>query len=511
MKKVLFVPTLALVAAASFSCSKENITCNGEDNIPDNKEVIVFSEPQTEIGAISAGTKTTLDGVNINWENAEYISLFNEGGDRAWTYELTAGAGTQSATFTAQGEPQTGFTYAIYPQTSNAPVGATISTNLESEQTYSENGFPTLYPMGAKTDDGKSYVFENLATILRLPLKGVGTIASITIESVGEEPLAGAAIVDFSGENPVMSAADGASTSVTLNCSGSYPSLNESEPVYFNFVLFPGSYSRGFRFEIKESNGNSTTVTTADAAIELIAGTFKNFDAPLTIDTPQGWNIYGTITGGDGTWIELQGGHGTYFCSNVIASENNNEFNIRYAEDDNQIFGIGYGEQTTDVPELVPYSAYQGQDGTLRIAPSETGYDIYFIEDTKKVIITETGTAAFSVIGNINGTLFNTDFPMYLENGWLVAKGIEFTGDAFKIRTTGSWEYYEIGAVNCTVGNVAYAWNYTGSANMTVTGAESGKKYDIYLDMKKHDPGNTADNMTVWVMPEGQIPGQAAE
>lgn len=510
MKKFLFVPVLAL-AAVSLSCSKDNIAGEGGENASGKKEVIVFSEPQIEIGAVSAGTKTTLENSSIKWEEVEYISLFNADGSNTWTYELTAGAGTTSATFTAQGEPQTGFTYAIYPQNSNVPSGAAIAANLATGQTYSEDGFPTLYPMGAKTEDGKTFVFENLATVLRLPLKGTGTIASITIESVGGEPLAGAATVDFSGDTPVMTAAaEGASASVTLNCAESWPSLNESEPVYFNFVLFPGTYSQGFRFIINESNGNSTTVSTGGTAVDLVAGTFKNFDSPLTIDTPQGWNIFGTIA--DNSYIELEGGHGTYFCSNVIASEGHNEFNIRYAEDESQILGIGYGEQTTNVPELTAYGLYQGQDGKLTLTPSETGYDIYFIEDNKDVIITKTGTPAFCVIGNINGTAYDTDIPMIVKNGYLVAENIEFTGNIFKIRIKGKWYYqgggYDIGSSSVTVGESCQAWSYDGTSDITVTGAISGQKYDIYLDMKRHDPNNTADNMTVWVMPAGEVPAE---
>lgn len=510
MKKFLFVPVLALAAAATFSCSK-NITGNDGENISGDKEVIVFPEPQIEIGAVSAGTKTTLEGSSINWEDAEYISLFNADGSNTWTYELTAGAGTTSATFTAQGEPQTGFTYAIYPQNSNVPSGAAIAANLATEQTYSEDGFPTLYPMGAKTEDGKTFEFVNLATVLRLPLTGTGTIASVTIESVGGEPLAGAATVDFSGGTPVMTAAaEGASASVTLKCSQSYPSIG-SDPVYFNFVLFPGTYSQGFRFTINESNGNSTTVTTGTSPIELVAGSFKNFDSPLTIDTPQGWNIFGTIA--DNSYIELTGGHGTYFCSNVIASEGHNEFNIRYAEDESQIFGIGYGDvRPTNVPELTAYGLYQGQDGKLTLTPSETGYDIYFIEDNKDVIVTKTGTPAFCVIGNINGTAYDADIPMVVKNGYLVAENIEFTGNIFKIRIKGKWYYqgggYDIGSSSVTVGESCQAWSYDGTSDITVTGTVSGQKYDIYLDMKRHDPNNTADNMTVWVMPAGEVPGE---
>lgn len=504
MKKFLFVPVLAL-AAVSFSCSKDNIAGEGGENASGKKEVIVFSEPQIEIGAVSAGTKTTLENSSIKWEEVEYISLFNADGSNTWTYELTAGAGTTSATFTAQGEPQTGFTYAIYPQNSNVPSGAAIAANLATGQTYSEDGFPTLYPMGAKTEDGKTFVFENLATVLRLPLKGTGTIASITIESVGGEPLAGAATVDFSGDTPVMTAAaEGASASVTLNCAESWPSLNESEPVYFNFVLFPGTYSQGFRFTINESNGNSTTVSTGGTAVDLVAGTFKNFDSPLTIDTPQGWNLTGAFADNWNSWIELEGGHGTYFCSATVP-EGQTTFKLRYGTSE-------WWGQSETVETLDPVELYKGGAGDLTIAAGT--YDFYYIEDSHDLIATETGTAAFSVIGNINGTAFNTDFPMFVKNGYLVAENIEFTGNTFKIRTTGKWcddqnpTVYEIGASEVSVGGSCKAWSYRGTSDITVNGAESGQKYDIYLDMKRHDPNNSTDNMTVWVMPAGEVPAE---
>ena len=55
MKKFLFVPVLAL-AAVSLSCSKDDIAGEGGKNASGSNEVIVFSEPQIEIGAVSAGT-----------------------------------------------------------------------------------------------------------------------------------------------------------------------------------------------------------------------------------------------------------------------------------------------------------------------------------------------------------------------------------------------------------------------------------------------------------------------
>ena len=510
MKKILFLTSMALVAAVSFSCNKENIEGNGNAA---GEEVVLYA-PQTVITASSTETKTTLSGLEILWEKGDVISLFNENGT-PMNYNLIEGAGTTSGKFKTDLEPETGYSYAVYPAVSGQANGKSVSMTVAANQTYVAEGFSTDFPMGAVTSDGLNFTFSNLATVLSLPLQGDAVVRSISIEAVGGEGLAGAATVDFSGATPVLSA--GNSATVTLDCGESGVQISEDAATVFNFVVIPGEYTQGFKVTVNETNGNSTVKTTGVNAMTLQAGSIFKIKSALPVVTPQGWNIYGTITGGEGTWIELQGGHGAYYCSNVFAAEGHNEFNIRYADDENQIFGIGYGDQqSTNVPELIPYVTYIGQDGVLNLAPSEIGYDIYFIEDTKKVIITETGTAALSVIGNINNTQYNTDFPMVVENGWLVAKGIEFTGDIFKIRTTGKWNEngsFNIGAPNegdeIAVGGSFKAWSHTDTKNITVTGTEAGKKYDIYVDMKKHAPNDNADNMTVWVMPSGLLPGQS--
>ena len=515
MKKNLFLSSLALAAAFTVSCNKENVEGDG---IATDGEAALFPAPSV-INASSEATKTTLDNTSILWAAGDAVTLFSEDGAPV-KYVLDGNGGETTGTFSVDGEvPAQVKGYAVYPATENSLTAEnTVAVNIAENQTYVADGFPTDYPMAAVTENGTDFTFENLATVLRISLTGVADIKSISVEAEG---IAGNTNVDFSN----LSLSKGSASSVTLtfpkeneNSDIGFISLHEGENE-FNFIVIPGTYSE-LKFTIIETN-NTTTVKTAslaDGDIVLNAGAIADFDVAIEIDTPKGWNIFGTITGVDNTYIDLQGGHGTYFCSNVIASENQNKFNIRYAGDANQIFGIGYGQdQDTNVPEMIPYNTYQGQDGTLNLTPSEKGYDIYFIEDTKKLIVTETGTAAFSVIGNINGTSFGTDFPMIVENGWLVAKGIEFTGNTFKIRTTGSWStneqnyYYNIGAGECVVGNPCNVWSYVGTTDMTVTGTETGKKYDIYLDMKRHDPNNSADNMTVWVMPEGQVPGQSAE
>ena len=202
---------MALVAAVSFSCNKENIEGN---DIVNGEETVLYA-PQTVITASSTETKTTLSGLEILWEEGDVISLFNEN-DTPMDYNLIEGAGTTSGKFEAVSEPETGYSYAVYPAVSGQASEKSVSMTVAANQTYVAEGFSTDFPMGAVTSDGENFTFTNLATVLSLPLQGDAVVRSISIEAVRGEGLAGAATVDFSGATPVLSA--GNSATVTLNC-----------------------------------------------------------------------------------------------------------------------------------------------------------------------------------------------------------------------------------------------------------------------------------------------------
>lgn len=498
MKKTLFVSLIAMAAAVSFSCNKEEAD-GGEKNPAGQGETGLFAS-QSEISASSAATKTVLDGVSIKWEEDDAITLFGEDGSPV-KYTISEGAGTTSGLFGTDAvlpEKMTG--YAVYPSVeASLADGNSVPVYVATDQSYTGNGFPAEYPMAAVSEDGKNFLFENLATVASFTLSGDIRVKSVTLTAEGAA-IAGNATVDFSGEVPVLKPGQDASNTVSVALGDEGMALS-SEGSVFRFIVIPGTYS--LSLTVTETNNNVTTKKLGSEALTLNAGSVAEFKVPLEIVTPQGWNITGSF--GDmnwgASWIDLEGGHGTYFCSANVP-EGQTEFKLRYAA--NEWWG-----QTGTVGILSPFELYKGGSGNLSIAPGN--YDFYFLEDTHDLIVTETGTAAFSVIGNINGKAFDTDFPMFVKNGYLVAENIEFTGDIFKIRITGKWFNdggYEIGAATATVGESCKAWSYSRVGNITVNGAEAGQKYDIYLDMKRHDPNNTADNMTVWVMPQGEVPGE---
>ena len=82
MKKFLFVPVLAMAAALSFSCSKDNI--EGDDTASGSNTE--YFAPQSVINASSNATKTTLYGNSILWAEGDAITLFGQDG-KPYSYD----------------------------------------------------------------------------------------------------------------------------------------------------------------------------------------------------------------------------------------------------------------------------------------------------------------------------------------------------------------------------------------------------------------------------------------
>ena len=494
---------MALVAAVSFSCNKENIEGNGNAA---GEEVVLYA-PQTVITASSTETKTTLSGLEILWEEGDVISLFNENGT-PMNYNLIEGAGTTSGKFEAVSELETGYSYAVYPSVSGKANGKSVEITVAANQTYVADGFSTDFPMGAVTSDGLNFTFSNLATVLSLPLQGDAVVRSVSIEAVGGEGLAGAATVDFSGATPVLAAAGDASSVVTLDCGEEGVQLSADAATVFNFILIPGEYS-GLKVSVTDVNGSVTERTTG--ALALVAGSIKNFNGSLTVSSaPQGWNLVGSFVGDNtpedwSSWIELDGGNGLYYCNNVTvpADEDRNQFKVRYGA--NEWYGYSNKGTVTSVTLQKVFTIYRtggvpgsgdewpGKDeGNLRVEPAGT-YDFYFVENNHEVIVMPAGVAPFVLTGTINEW---DETPFEIENGLMIARNISFSGnDKFKIKLAKisdgdegkNWDGgYNIGSNNgqpIVSDEYYYPNNSTGSSDIStsVTGT-----YDITFDIKNN-------------------------
>lgn len=501
MKKFLFVPVLAMAAALSFSCSKDNI--EGDDTASGSNTG--YFAPKSVINASSNATKTTLDGNSILWAKGDAITLFGQDG-KPYSYTLTDGAETTSGTFGISELPDQQVTaYAVYPAVEATLSGTSVSVNIAAAQTYVAEGFSTAYPMAAVTDDGENFTFSNLATVLSLSLKGDMSVNTITVESLDGAGIAGAATVDFAGEIPVLAAAERASSSVTLDCGG--VQLTTDTETVFNFIIIPGTYEEGFKITVLNAEGNGPVKFTP-TDITLSPGTIKPFGSAMdAYSVPQGFIFYSSELGWGSSWIDMTESHGLYSCKNVmlpVFDTNNNEgFRIRYSTDDGQNFGG---------PVYVNYGAKMNIRGANMSVPEAGRYDIYVDQlshGEKYIYVMEPGkTPGFGIcgeVGNNNWDVANA-IPMEMEDGYFVARNVNAVeGNRFKIVLDTCWDKYNIGGegntpvtvvVNSTEGTSVVSDGGSGD-DITISGLGDSPACDIWFDLGAKK---------VWVMTDGQTP-----
>ncbi len=301
MGKIFHLAACAVLAASLVGCAEDNITPEGpsegnQENVSGNPgEGLV---PHKIVKASSAPTRTSLSGLQILWDKGDMISLFNAGGQTC-AYTLVGDGGDTSGDFETQTEPETGYAYAIYPAYEGVASGTSIPVQVPVTQTYVPDGFPADYPMAAVSQDGGNFTFSNLATILELNLVGDASVKSISMEALGGEKLAGAAVVDYSGSVPVLEMTENAGSAVELVCSEAV--RLSADPSGFRFIVAPGVYSGGFGITVTDTEGRQTRITTAAAETTLQAGTIKDFGGYMGVYSGDFEYIYML---GDGTYYE---------------------------------------------------------------------------------------------------------------------------------------------------------------------------------------------------------------
>ena len=485
MKKFLFMPALAVIAAVSFSCSKENIegneTAAGNDAVAGNDTESAYFAPRSEISASSNTTKTTLNGKEILWANGDAITLFGAENGQAYRYNIVSGQGTTSASFGISELPDQQMTaYAVYPAAESALSGTSVSVNIPASQTYAADGFSASYPMAAVTSDGEHFTFSNLATVLSLPLKGDAAVKSITIEAKGGEGLAGAAAIDFADGTPVLkAAAEGFASSVTLNCDPAVEITADTETA-FNFILIPGTYSKGFKVTVTKSDDTTFETSTPEEEFILKPGSIKVFSPVTLSESPLGWNLVGSFTNGWAGWINMEESHGIAYCMDVDIPEEN-IFKIRK---DGTWYGgtvyVNYGEKITT--------------GGGDMSVPQGRYDIYVDTNNYYIFVMESGkTPGFGVVGEISGNNWTVAdaIPMEMKDGYFVLRNVSVTeGAKFKIVLDTTWDKYSIGVSGdadapVNVGDKAGVSiiKDQSSKNIYISGLGESQTCNIWLDL----------------------------
>ena len=274
MKKIFLA--LAAVAALA-SCVKENTL------VPEQT-----ADNLVTITAVSADTKTTLDGENVLWEENDEIAVVVEGESDKYLEKFTTSSTEKASTadFTAvlsnelvADETVTGVGYAVYPAASAtyAAGNVSIAHELPEEQTGTITKGMNLSYAKVDADDLKTgkanAVFSNALTLLKVNVPA--GVKSVVLESdIMSDALVGT--VNFTVNktaDDISFVKDGTvSPKRTLTLSNGGAELEEG--VHY-LLVFPGT-----------ANELTLTMTGTDDAVyestlndvEFVAGTYRTIN-----------------------------------------------------------------------------------------------------------------------------------------------------------------------------------------------------------------------------------------
>ena len=137
--------------------------------------------------------------------------------------------------------------YLVYPYREGNTVDADgkVKMTIPVKQTYREDSFAQMVaPAVSYTDNftkGKNYTFKAVSSFIRVPLYGVGTIKSLTMQiknSATAEKITGSALVDVAAEVPALGApTEDAGDIITLDMGKGGVKLSYTEPTWVVFVI----------------------------------------------------------------------------------------------------------------------------------------------------------------------------------------------------------------------------------------------------------------------------------
>lgn len=271
--------------------------CSVSDPIVPNRAAKVYKAGVESI--ISEGNETRVffdDNLKSHWTAGDHISLFKTTQNEEYKFEGNTGdtsgefSAVNSGTASGSDLPAD---YAVYPYNSATTISTAgkISLDMPSVQEYAEGSFGLgANTMVAVTKDKEDALltFKNVGGYLVLKLYGSGKVKSITLSGNNNEKIAGKASVNITyGGDPSVVMDASATGSITLDCgSGVELSPNSAQAKSFWFVVPPVTFSKGFTFTIKSSDG--TTFTKATTKSRAVARNVMNTMEVLKIDFERG-------------------------------------------------------------------------------------------------------------------------------------------------------------------------------------------------------------------------------
>ena len=292
MKK-LYLGALALCMMAS--CQNEDAAVLDTQHV---SKMEITASLDNSVGSRTALLDDGNGGYKVIWTEGDLLSVFYGSSDAHNQFKLNTGAGETTATFKSVGsfvfssDTENGdnsfANVGYYPYSASTTVSKNndtyvINTEIPVNQTYAESSFAQNASPMVAVSNGLDFAFKNVASVLRVPLKGNEEIIKATLTAPSN--MAGAATVTLTETSgnwmPSANVEDG-SAMVVLNCSTPVQ-LNTSTATDFFFVLAPGTYAAGMVVKFYASDGTYYSYTTQNEQ------TFYRSEVKYLVD-----KIYGT-------------------------------------------------------------------------------------------------------------------------------------------------------------------------------------------------------------------------
>ena len=358
---------LAALAVMTVSCLKENAPQADDSLNPAGEFELQVAAPD-DVTVDPLGTKTVMvpegNAYAVNWSEDDAISV---NGTASVAINVEAD-NAKAATFTVSGVSAP--FCAVYPAAvASGFAQETAVVALPAEQKYVAGSFdPAASVMlGYAADEEGTLAFSHAMTYLYLTINTVDgydndNIKTVTVKSLGTEPMSGAFKATFGAKSCTLAPAEGnTSTEVTLDCGQA--GVAKGTPVVV--ALPAGTYPSGLVITITDVNGHTKTQTAA-TELELKAGYV--YTATLRVAAPGIYNVAGynafakAVEAGDySAWVNPQDGEVNLYADITADTDyvyvDSKEFNGTFD---------GNGHTMTSTDRSLPMFHTIGADGAVK-------------------------------------------------------------------------------------------------------------------------------------------------
>ena len=302
MKKLFILSTLV---------SMLFVGCN---SFEDKNNTIITCDKQLRAG-FADETRTYVEkGMYLRWHEDDRLSAFY-GNTRNRQYKFNGKTGDNNGSFShiPSGDLETGNSfdriYAVYPYDPTTAITdeGVISLTLPTVQQYAENSFGrganTMIAVTENCED-TFLAFKNACGYLKLKLYNVdgAVIKSIELKGNNGEKIAGTATATITfGEAPVVTMADDATDTITLDCGAGVTLGTTAETATEFWMVVPETtFENGFYITIIDLSGGKTFIQTKNS-ISIT----RNSIQPMSVyectmgEGPDTWRIYYTTYSGE--------------------------------------------------------------------------------------------------------------------------------------------------------------------------------------------------------------------